>query len=199
MSNTTLSNVYAAGLSDERLVKDFLRAKGMLVVEPSRDQDMFDDVDAFVNGVAVSIKAQHTGLAYGNICFELAQQLTSHQDCPETKKIITDKNLSPETLDKLVALGSWETSWYQNGKAALYYIYQGTRLHVYTKASIQSYVAAHGWLRLRPLSRSRSAYLGGAYRYCNSVCGFLDTQSIPHLSYQLLKTRTPAPNKKEVC
>ena len=188
MSNAVLSSVYAAGLSDERLVKEFLKSKGLVVTEPTREQDMFEDTDAFVNGVAISIKAMHSGYKYGNICFELAQHLTQHQDCVTSKAILRNKDLNVKDIARLVESGSWETSWYDKGKAVLYYIYQADTLHVYKKADIVAHVAAKGWLRLRPLTKMRSSYLGGSYRYCNAICGYIDTFAIPHISYRLVKS-----------
>lgn len=187
MPNAVLSQVYAAGLSDERLVKDYLRSKGLEVTEPTQQQDHYEDTDCFVNGVAISIKAQHSGLKYGNICFEVAQHLTEFQTCPQTKILLANKNITMADIDTVTALGSWEASWYQNGKAVLYYIYQGDKLHIYKKADIVAHVAAHGWLRLRPLTKMRSSYLGGSYRYCNAICSYLDTNTVPHISYRLVK------------
>lgn len=182
-----LSSVYAAGLADEKLVKSFLRSKGLIVTEPTQHQDRFEDTDAFINGVPISIKAEHSGLKYGNICFELAQHLTEFQDCPQSKAILNTKDLTLDHLDHLITTGSWETSWYQRGKAVLYYIYQGDELHIYKKADIVAHVASHGWLRLRPLTKMRSSYLGGDYRYCNAICAYLDTNAVPHISYRLVK------------
>ena len=182
-----MSSVYAAGLSDERLVKDFLRSKGLTVTAPTTEQDHFEDIDGFVNGVSISIKAQHSGLRYGNICFEVAQHLTIYQDCILTKKILGNKEITIADLDRLIASGSWEESWYQKGKAVLYYIYQGDTLHIYRKSDIVAHVAAQGFLRLRPLTKMRSSYLGGSYRYTNAICGYLDTTAIPHISYRLVK------------
>lgn len=182
-----MSSIYAAGLSDERLVKDFLRSNGVTVTEPTREQDRMEDTDAFVNGVAISIKAQHSGLRYGNICFELAQHLTAHQDCPQSKAILNNRNLALADVNRLTESGSWETSWYQNGKAQLYYIYQGDQLHIYKKSDIAAHVALHGWLRLRPLTQMRSSYLGGTYRYCNAICAYLNTDDVPHISYRLVR------------
>lgn len=187
MSNAVLSSVYASGLADERFVKEFLSSKGLKVDEPTKEQDRMEDTDAFVNGVAISIKAQHSGLKYGNICFELAQHLTTHQDCMLTRVTLADKALTVANIDQLIAAGSWESSWYANGKAVLYYIYQGDQLHIYKKADIVAHVAAHGWLRIRPLTKMRSSYLGGSYRYCNAVCGYIDTLAVPHISYRLVK------------
>jgi hypothetical protein len=31
------------------------------------------------------------------------------------------------------------------------------------------------------------SYLGGKYRYCNALCGFLDTESVKHLKYKLIR------------
>jgi hypothetical protein len=183
-----LASSYAAGLSDERLVKNFLAGKGLLVEEPTRDQDRLEDTDCLVNGVAVSIKAEHSGLKYRNIYFELAQHLTEHKDCGYSASVCRNKrDYKQLDVDGLVAHGSWEASWYYKGKAPVYYILQGDTLRIYKKADILAYVAAHGWLRIRALSAFRSSYLGGTYRYCNALCGFLDTESVKHLKYKLIR------------
>lgn len=181
------SNVYAKGLADEKVVKEFLKALGHTVTASSKEQDMFGDIDCFVNGVAVSIKAQHSGAVYNNICFELAQHLTVHQDCAQSKAVISRKDLSTKDVERLVASGSWVTSWYDKGEAELYYIYQADTLHIYQKSDIVNYVAKHGWLRIRPLTGMRRAYQGGTYRYCNSLCGYIDTNAIPHVSYKIVR------------
>jgi hypothetical protein len=184
-SNPVLSSVYAAGLADEKRVKLWLKAQGLTVTEPTKEQDRYQDTDCFVNGVAVSIKAQHSGLKYRNVCFELAQHLTEHQGCTFTRVTLSRKELQVADVADLVGSGSWERSWYDLGHAAVYYILQGTTLHIYKKSEILAHVATHGWLRIRPLTKMRSSYLGGTYRYCNALCGYLDTECMPHLSYQI--------------
>ena len=176
-----LSIVYQKGLSDERIVKDFIKTGLNLIVKPPTAlQDHFQDIDGIINGVPISIKAQHSGVAYGNIYMELSQQLTAFKDCQETLAVLGQKTISQEDLSRLEALGSWESSWYFTGLAEVYLIYQGDLLLIYRKSDIIAHVAAQGWLRIRPLSARRVNYLGGKYRYCNAICGYLGIRDIYH-------------------
>lgn len=185
--NQVRSNVYAKGLKDERVVKEFLKVIGKVVTSSTADEDRFQDIDCYVNGVAASIKAQHSGAQYQNIGFELAQHLTAFQECPTSKTILSRRDSTVADVDRLVASGSWERSWWDKGTAAEYYIYQGNRLYVYQKADIVRHVEAHGWLRLRSLSWSRKSYQGGTYRYCNAICGYLDVDAVAHKTYKIVR------------
>jgi uncharacterized protein (UPF0297 family) len=183
-----LGHVYAAGLADEKLVKQYLTSKGLDVKEPTKDEDRFQDIDCHVNGIPSSIKSEQAGAKYGNIYFELAQQLTSHVGCEYTKSVLNTNRLTQQDIDDLVEYKSWEASWYVNGTALVYYIYQGDKLYVYRKQDIQAYVAKNGWLRIKTLSSYRKGYLGDSYRYSNSACGFLNVDDVKHQTYTLLKT-----------
>jgi hypothetical protein len=176
-----LSAIYQKGLSDECIVKDFIKTGlNRIVMPPTIYQDHFEDIDCIVNGVPISIKAQHAGVAYGNIYFELSQQLTSAKDCQMTRDVLAQKTINQSDLSRLESVGAWEPSWYYTGKAEVYCIYQGDLLRIYRKADIIAHVAAQGWLRIRPLSAKRTNYLGGTYRYCNAACGYLSTKAIRH-------------------
>jgi hypothetical protein len=187
MTSSDFGHVFAAGLADERLVKQYLTTKGFDVKEPTKDEDKFQDIDCYVNGIPGSIKAEHSGAKYGNIYFELAQHLTTHADCEYTKSVLNSKKLTQQDIDDLVDYKSWEASWYVNGTALVYYIYQGDKLMVYRKQDVQAYVAKNGWLRIRTLSNYRKGYLGSGYRYINSACGFLNIDDVKHQTYTLLK------------
>ena len=184
MTNVVMGAVYAKGLSDERRVKTFLvNSLQLTVTPPTINQDRFEDTDCFVNGSAVSIKAQHSGIVYGNICFELSQHLTSHKDCPASAMVTGSRNITQKDLTYLESVGSWEASWYHNGKAEYYYILQGDTLRIYKKADIVNYVNTTGFLRIRPLSCKRQSYQGGSYRYCNAVCGYIPIHAVPHVQH----------------
>jgi hypothetical protein len=186
MGNAVLGAVYAKGLKDEKRVKTFMsELLGKAVLESSVYQDRFEDTDCFIEGHAVSIKAQHTGTIYGNICFELAQHLTVHRDCSLTGSVLANRDIQQKDVDKLVASGSWESSWYTNGKADQYYILQGDTLKIYEKSDILAYVAANGFLRMRPLSFQRKSYQGGSYRYCNAICGYLPTNAVKNVTLSI--------------
>lgn len=184
MSNVVMGAVYAKGLKDERRVKKFIsEVLGIAVYEPSVYQDTFEDTDCFINDRAVSIKAQHSGAVYGNICLELSQHLTVHKDCSVTPIVLTKPNINQADVDKLNATGSWVESWWHTGKAEQFYILQGDTLRIYEKSDMRDYVAKNGWLRCRPLSFKRSSYLGGSYRYCNSICGYLPTDAVKNIKH----------------
>lgn len=178
---STLSAVYQKGLSDERIVKDFIKTGlNRIVMPPTEHQDHFEDIDCLVNNVPISIKAQHSGVSYGNIYMELSQQLTACKDCLETASILGQKTINQSDLSRLETLGSWEPSWFHTGKAEVYCIYQGDLLRIYRKSDIMAHVASQGWLRIRPLTARRASYLGGKYRYCNACCGYLNISDIFH-------------------
>jgi hypothetical protein len=168
-------------------VKAYLTSKGFAVTKSTEVQDKFEDIDLFLEGIPASIKAEHSGIRYHNVYFELGQQLSTHEDCAYTKSIIGTKNrLSPSDCSDLLDSPSWEHSWYYTGKADIYLIYQGDKLLVYKKEDIVRYVEDRGWLRICTLNNYRKSYLGGTYRYCNSMCGFIDIDAVKHLTYTLL-------------
>lgn len=185
MTTNTLNRQFVKGLTDEKLVKLFTRSQGCLVEPSTYDQDRHEDIDCFVDGKAVSIKAQHSGAKYGNIYFELAQHLTEHKDCQLSAAILSSHPHDASTPDLLIATGSWEPSWWYTGKAKAYYILQGSKLYIYSKRSILKYVHNNGWLRVRSLSYGRRSYLGGSYRYCNSICGFLNIDDVAHQTFDV--------------
>jgi hypothetical protein len=61
----------------------------------------------------------------------------------------------------------------------------GDTLRIYEKTDVQEYIAANGFLRIRPLSFKRKAYQGGSYRYCNSLCGYLPTDAVKNIKHFL--------------
>ncbi len=181
-----LSIEYKKGLKEEKTVIKFeVEQLGKTFRDSTEHEDRLLDIDCYLDGISVSVKAMHSGAAYKNIYMELAQQLTAFKDCPLSAEIIYKKDLNQTDIDALIATGGWESSWYQNGQAQEYHILQGEILKVYKKQDIQDHVAKHGWLRCRPLSFKRSSYLGGKYRYSNAICGYLDISAIRHSSYHI--------------
>lgn len=152
-------STYAKGLSDEKKVMDFMQSLGYRVEPSTKEENMFNDVDCYINGHPASIKAEHAGLKYNNIYFELEAQLT--------------------------ATGEWVPSWYETGTAKWYLILQGDTLRCYLKKNIKAYVDLVGWQKIRSLGWKTKKQQGGTYRYSDAKCGFLVPTDVPHLVYQI--------------
>ena len=180
MSNARLQACYEQGLSDELKVIEFLRAQGYTVETSSREDNIKNDIDCWVNGKPTSIKSQHKGVWFRNIGFELANHLTTQANCGLTKKILGTGSISIADVDSLISSGSWEPGWMSTGTATNYLFYQGGNIRLYTKESIKRYVATNGWLRVRPLTEDTRSYLGGFYRHCNTICAYLQWDCVPH-------------------
>lgn len=179
--------IYNKGLQDEATVKTHLRNTGRLVTASTKEQDMFDDVDCFVDGVAVSIKSQRAGVKYGNVGLELSQHLTTHEGCATTRAILSNKDITVKDIARLEAVGSWSSSWFINGKAEEYYIYSGEVLRKYKKVDILTYIAKAGYLRIRPLKPETKTSQGGRYRYCNALSGYFQYNAVPHTKELVLE------------
>ena len=151
----TFSSTYRNGLAEEKRVIEFLKTKFADVQPSTKQQNMIEDIDCFVDGVSVSVKAEHDGLRYGNVYFELENQITATQQ--------------------------WELDgWYYTGKAEKYVIIQGQEIRLYDKKAIKDHVEANGWLRVLPLSWKRKASQGGSYRTMDTRCGYLDRNKVPY-------------------
>lgn len=152
-----INNEYSKGLRDERRVVRYLSSLGV-VTDSSTEENIHEDIDCYLDDVPVSIKAQHSGVAYNNIYFEIEQL---HVD------------------------GNWEPSWFITGRATVYAILQGDTLRVYQKQDIVDYVAANGWSYERTLSREKRAMAQYNKRYIDARIGFLRPNDIPHKQYLL--------------
>ena len=150
----TFNATYRNGLAEEKRVIEFLRTKFENVINSTKRQNIDLDIDCFIDGVSVSIKAEHDGCKYRNIYFELENQLTATQE--------------------------WhDDGWFYTGEAEKYVIIQGNTIRMYSKAAIKDYVAANGWLRVLGLSAKRKASQGGSYRTMDTRCGYLDNRLVP--------------------
>lgn len=149
------NKAYNKGLADERLVIEFMIQQGFEVTKSTDDENKIKDIDCYIDGIPTSIKAQHKGIKYNNIYFELEQQLTSTKN--------------------------WVKSWYYNSKAEQYLILQGGTLRLYKKADIQKHATEIGWSHTRQLSSSVKSTQGGSYRYCDAKLGFLKPTDVQHL------------------
>lgn len=187
---TTLNQAFQQGLKDEQKVKLWLKKQGHCVEDSTLTEDKYQDIDCWVNGKAYSIKAQHRGLVSGNIGFELASQLTAYEGCVLTKSILPRLNEDPllgvKMVERLVQSGSWEFGWLTNGKADFYLILRGDHLHFYKKTHVLDYIARKGFRKVLPLSAAVRATQGGKYRYCDTVCGYINTTDVINKVFNIL-------------
>lgn len=158
-ARVSISKEYAKGYSEERRIKYYLKGLGDIVEDSSTEDDICHDIDLWWNSKACSIKAQHSGLKYGNIYFEL-------------------KQLEKDTLN-------WVDSWYYYSQAEYYLILQGNTLRVYRKSDICQYIDTNGFNYERTLSKELAARASTNKRYINSLCGFISPDSVPHQVYHL--------------
>ncbi len=178
--NARLALCYEKGLADETKVIGFLRNQGYQVERSTHEENVKQDIDCWVNGKPTSIKSQHKGVSFRNIGFELANQLTTKADCAVTSNLLASGLTTLLDVGTLISTGSWESSWWDNGTATNYLFYQGSTLRLYTKESLKRFIAANGFLRIRALTEDTASYLGGRYRHCNSICGYLCWDCVPH-------------------
>ena len=151
----TFTNTYQNGLAEERRVIEFLRTKFNDVTTSTKKQNVEQDIDCFIGDIGVSIKAEHAGLKYGHIYFELENQLT--------------------------ATGDWaKDGWFYTGTAEKYVIIQGQEIRMYDKQAIVDYVEANGWFRTRTLGWKTKATQGGSYRTMDTLSGFLVKENVPY-------------------
>jgi hypothetical protein len=169
---------YRKGTQDEKDTIAYMKTLGYNIRPSSLKENYDQDIDCWIDDVPVSIKSQHKGVRYQNIGFELANQLTLHQHCELTKALINE--LDWHKVERLLTSGSWESGWYFRGSAKVYLMYQGDYIRAYNKVDIQDYIEAKGFLKIRSLSYDTRSYLGGAYRHCNTICGYLNWDCVPH-------------------
>ena len=151
----TFTNTHQNGLAEERRVIEFLRTKFNDVTVSTKKQNVEQDIDCFIGDIGVSIKAEHAGLKYGHIYFELENQLT--------------------------ATGEWsKDGWFYTGTAEKYVIIQGQEIRMYDKQAIVDYVEANGWFRTRTLGWKTKATQGGSYRTMDTLSGFLVKENVPY-------------------
>lgn len=148
------NKAYKQGLADERLVIEFMKQQGFEVTDSTDNENKTKDIDCYIDGIPTSIKAQHKGLKYNNIYFELEQQLTSTKN--------------------------WVPSWYYTSRAEQYLILQGNTLRLYKKDDIKKHATEIGWSHTRRLSPEAKSTQGGSYRYCDARLGFLKPTDVEH-------------------
>lgn len=174
---STLAQQYQRGLADEKKAIAFLKAEGYDVQVSSREQNILQDIDCIIDGKATSIKAEHTGLRYNNIYMELANLLQDYNSI-----IPLMSNITLEVVELALSTPEWEPGWFYTGTATQYLILQGNSLRLYQKTDIINHVQSQDFLRIRPLTKARKAYLT-KYRYKDTLSGFLDRDSIPYVQW----------------
>jgi hypothetical protein len=180
MTMSNFRDIYRKGLEDEAKVIAFLKEEFGNITSSNKEENIYMDIDCFMDGSPVSIKAEHAGKAYGNFYFEWANCLTGCFSWQDVRS-----NLNPETIHKLLKTPNWEPGWYLTGKAEWYAIYQGTRLYMFHKRCLYDYLATVGWSHFRPLSSKRKKTQGGNYRYCNTICGFTENKIPGMMVYEI--------------
>jgi hypothetical protein len=128
--NEHFKNEYNRGLSDEKLIIQFLKdgfiKRGHLVKESSKDENIYDDIDVWVNSTPFSIKCYGKYTPQNFLC-EL------------------------ETMDKF---GQWSDSWFLNGKAKHYILWHkgSDVLYQVDKELLLDYIDTDGYDRITGLS-----------------------------------------------
>jgi hypothetical protein len=180
-----LEQVYNKGLSDEAKVISHFKNIGFDIRYSTQNENKYEDIDVYINGVSVSIKTQHRGLIHQDISFELVNHLTRKQDCLITAELLSTNNIQFTDIKKLLKAKSWEKGWFYTGKAEYYLIYQGDRIRQYRKQDVIDYIEEKSWVKVRPLTAYTRSYLGGTYRHCNTICGYLKWGEVKHKTYHL--------------
>jgi hypothetical protein len=166
------------GLVNEERVLAALCGMGKDVMESERSEDIRFDIDAYIDGVPISIKTQDAGVAYGHIYVELCTQITPFRawedhDLAFVTKVFPRgmRSFDPE---------QWGPAWYLTGTAQKYYISQnlgeqGRRVRIYSKATIAAYIRQKGFDRVCGLS----AKVLQAQSFKNTVCGYMPVDAVP--------------------
>ena len=165
------------GKADELLVVEKLAEAGYKLIQPTKEQDRMEDIDIIIDlgnqKEYVSIKSQQAGIKYGQIYFELKQKV------------------KPQYREKfgVTARNSWVDSNHIRGKHTIYAIYQGDKIFLFYRDTVDKYVAEHGWLHTKTLSRYRKEALESmpGYYYCDSKCGFLKNDVLNY--FQVLEVK----------
>lgn len=202
MVTATYDSVYQQGISDEKRVLEFLKSRGHEVIPSSREQNIKDDIDLFLDGVPVSVKAQHDGWCYGEVYLELATQrgrMGTPWDATQWDMVSSLAKRSSRPV--FMKPGEWNPSWYFQGKAEYYLFWQQDTLRLIHKQDIKDTIEAYGFkkdkagrqkvLGLKPETIQMQ---GGK----NTICGFLDVNLIPHRSTWVLQVDSSRQRKYKI-
>ena len=113
-----MTDSYSQGLADEASLIHLL-SKHHKVTASTKDENIFDDIDCYVEGTPVSIKTQHTAAKTGNLCFELRTRWRKNKE--------------------------WNNSWYYNSKAYYYLVQVVDKVYRINTNDLHDYVDKHGW------------------------------------------------------
>lgn len=114
--STTRDREYKRGLRDEERVINALKHAGHIVRESSKKENIYQDIDCWVNGQPVSIKSQAVAAKTGRVVFELEV------------KVAVDALGALDSVDPNDYVYEWEYSWFYYGQATSYLILIGERL-----------------------------------------------------------------------
>lgn len=153
----TFKKSYKSGIEGERAILRYFAKLGFNVIGSDTDDNIFNDIDGFINTTSVSIKCQDSA----------------------TDKRYPRPHFYFEIEAELTATGEWVPSWFYTGKAQKYIIAHQNTLYVLNREVVHEYIAKHGWSYTRCLSKSVRAGQGGTYRYSNARCGFIACDELP--------------------
>lgn len=168
----------ANGLENEERVLAAFHEAGRDVVESERSEDIRYDIDAYIDGVPVSIKTQNAGVRYGHIYVELTTQQRPFYKWEDCDHAFCDREF-PTYLGELDH--TWGPAWWFTGKAQRYVISQKVdgrrRIRVYTKAALTAYIKQKGFDRVMGLSGPVLRGQNGL----NTVCGYMKVDEVPYV------------------
>ena len=122
------SKSYNAGLKTEAAVLNFLAAHWVpsTVVKSKPNEDIKNDIDAYINGYSISVKADHYAAKSGNLCFQL------------------------EAFNKYK--NQWEQSDFYKPKD-FYIFVVGKAMYLIGYKALKRYVSDNGWYSEKQLSQ----------------------------------------------
>jgi uncharacterized protein YceK len=165
---------HLGGLRDEERILEHLRSLGHDVTPSEALEDITQDIDMYLDGISTSIKAQHSGLKYGNIYLELTTQHWS--STPWCQPWLT--YLASLDMPKGWSPEGWYPSWGLTGQAQQYLILQGQKATLYNKGTLNAWVEQKGFIRIRGLSAKTLETQGGR----DTICGFIELP-VPSIKY----------------
>jgi hypothetical protein len=157
------SKSYNAGLKTEAAVLNFLtvHCAPSTVVKSSYEDDVIRDIDAYLGGMSISVKADHKALKTGNICLELE-----------------------------VSKGGkhWERSHFYKPKD--FYVFAvGRTIYLIGYDALKRYVSDNGWYIKTQLSRKVIAsQIAMGHKHVNAKLGLLRIKDLVEANVAVLVT-----------
>jgi hypothetical protein len=178
------STYVQSGFENEKRVIEFMRSRYYKIDKATVYEDRALDIDIWVyrkeERVPVSLKAQHAGLRFGNVYFELATQIPNPNSWQDADLALAQK-LTGRSLE------GYYPSWFFTGKAQLYGITQGQDLLFYDKESVRSHLEIKGCARCRGLTKAVLATQSGK----DTICAFVERVALPLKSKLILPAEKP--------